>query len=275
MMASGELDGTLTQGFQQRQRGMAVRIMRRTMARRYHAATASTWHERMNDTKRNGVNWDAVEDVLLDMDGTLLDRDFDNFFFEEELPRRYAIKHGLAYEESRQRLLQMYRSVEGELQWTDLHYWSQMLGIDVVALTRQLDHRIMFLPDAVSFLQCLRSQAKRLSLVTNAHTSGLAIKVARTGVDRYVDRILNAFDVGYLKMRPEFWPTCQRLLQFDPAKTLYVDDDEGCLAAAQQYGIAYLYHRSKSSSSLPPHPSTRYNSIETLHELLGPVSDHP
>ena len=32
------------------------------------------------------LNWDGIDDVLLDMDGTLLDRHFDNFFFEEELP---------------------------------------------------------------------------------------------------------------------------------------------------------------------------------------------
>ena len=36
------------------------------------------------------IDWDRIDDVLLDMDGTLLDRHFDNFFFEEELPRRYA-----------------------------------------------------------------------------------------------------------------------------------------------------------------------------------------
>jgi putative hydrolase of the HAD superfamily len=34
------------------------------------------------------LDWDRIDDVLLDMDGTLLDRHFDNFFFEEELPRR-------------------------------------------------------------------------------------------------------------------------------------------------------------------------------------------
>ncbi|MEK9139458.1 MAG: haloacid dehalogenase, partial [Nitrospirota bacterium] len=35
------------------------------------------------------VDWTHIDNVLLDMDGTLLDRHFDNFFFEEELPRRY------------------------------------------------------------------------------------------------------------------------------------------------------------------------------------------
>lgn len=218
----------------------------------------------------NGLDWNMVDDVLLDMDGTLLDRDFDNFFFEEELPRRYAVKYGLPEAEARERLFRMYRAVEGELQWTDLHYWTRTLGIDLVAMTKELDHRITFHPDAVGFLEQLRARGKRLHLVTNAHDAGLTIKVARTGIDRYVDRMVNAFEVGYLKMRPEFWPQCQLMLGFQPSRTLYIDDDEACLAAASQYGIGYVYHRSKSSSRLPPQPSSRYSSIETFQALLPP-----
>ena len=94
------------------------------------------------------VPWEQIDDVLLDMDGTLLDRHFDNFFFEEELPRRYASMHGLSFDDSRDRLMAMYRSVEGELAWTDLHYWSERVGIDVVAMHKELDHMMGFLPGA-------------------------------------------------------------------------------------------------------------------------------
>ena len=107
-------------------------------------------------------------------------------------------------------------------------------------------------------------------VLTNAHAAGVEIKIARTRIDRYVDRIVNAFEVGHLKTRPEYWPTCQRLIGFDPSRSLYIDDDEACLAAAQQYGIGYLYHRSKSSSRLPAQPSSRYVSIESLHALITP-----
>lgn len=216
----------------------------------------------------NGFSWDGIDDVLLDMDGTLLDRHFDNVFFEEELPKRYAAKHGLEVDEALERLLTMYRKVEGELAWTDLHYWTRTLGIDVVALTKELEHRIEFLPDAEDFLRHLRARGKRVSVLTNAHAAGVAIKVARTGVDRHVDRIVSAFEIGYLKMRPEYWPACQRRLGFDPSRSLYIDDDETCLAAAHEYGIGYVYHRSKSSSRLPAQPSSRYVSIESLHQLL-------
>jgi 5'-nucleotidase len=215
------------------------------------------------------LDWSQIDDVLLDMDGTLLDRHFDNLFFEEELPKRYAVLHGMAFEAARDLLMSMYRSVEGELAWTDLHYWTKQVGIDVVAMTKELDHLIGFLPGAEEFLQNLRRMGKRVTIVTNAHESGVAIKTARTGVDRFVDRVVNAFEVGYLKMRPEYWPNCQRLVGFEPRRSLYVDDDEGCLAAAQDFGVTHLLHSAKSSSQLEAAPSSMFASIEHFSVLMN------
>jgi len=214
------------------------------------------------------LDWDTIDDVLLDMDGTLLDRHFDNYVFEEELPRRYATRHGLTYEDARDRLMAMYRSVEGELAWTDLHYWTQRLGIDVIAMHEELDHMIGFLPGAEAFLHDLRRLGKRVTIITNAHGSGVAVKAAKTGLDRQVDRIVNAFEVGYLKMRPEYWPKCRRLLGFDPARSLYMDDDEGCLTAARQFGVAHLIHHAKSSSRLPSTPLSQFASITEFAPLI-------
>jgi 5'-nucleotidase len=216
----------------------------------------------------NGFDWHQVDDVLLDMDGTLLDRHFDNFFFEEELPRRYAAKYGLDAGEARDKLFALYRSVEGELNWTDLHYWTKTLDIDVIAMTKEFDHMIGFLPHADEFLRHLHAKGKRVHLVTNAHMAGVAIKVQKTGLDRYVHRILDAFEVGYLKMRREYWPICQRVLGFEPKRTLYLDDDESCLDAAQQYGIGHIFHSAKSSSQLPAQRSARHRSIESLAAFL-------
>ena len=217
----------------------------------------------------NGPLWDGIDDVLLDMDGTLLDRHFDNMLFEEALPQRYAARYALSFEEARRSLLDMYRSVEGQLEWTDLDYWTKRIGIDVVALHRELDYLIDFLPDAKDFLLRLREAGKRITILTNAHRAGVEIKTAKTGLDQYVDRIVDAFEVGYLKMRPPYWPTCQRLVKFDPGRSLYIDDDEQCLAAAQQFGVGCIFHRSKSSSQLPPEPSATFRSLDHFGTLIN------
>ncbi len=218
---------------------------------------------------KNGLDWHSVDDVLLDMDGTLLDRDFDNFFFEEELPRRYAALHRLSEQAAREKLFALYRSVEGELAWTDLHYWTKTTGIDVVALTQELSGRICYLPGVEAFLGAVRAKRKRMTVLTNAHADGVAIKCRKTGVDKQVDRIVNAFEVGCLKMRSDYWPACRKLVGFDPGRALYIDDDEACLAAAQAFGIRHIFHSARSSTKLPPHPSSRYTPLENLQDLIS------
>ncbi|NJL16265.1 MAG: HAD hydrolase-like protein [Nitrospira sp.] len=185
------------------------------------------------------------------------------------MPRRYAALHAIPFEEARARLMAMYRSVEGELEWTDLDYWTRRVGIDVVAMHKELDHMIGFLPGAEEFLRSLRKLGKRVTIVTNAHEAGVSVKVAKTGLDRYVDRIVDAFEVGYLKMRPEYWPNCQRLLGFDPARSLFMDDDEGCLMAAQAFGVAHLVHSAKSSSQLPPVLLPQFLSVTGFSSLMN------
>jgi putative hydrolase of the HAD superfamily len=128
---------------------------------------------------------------------------------------------------------------------------------------------IGFLPGAEEFLRYLRTLGKRVTIVTNAHEAGVSIKTAKTGLDRHVDRIVDAFEVGFLKMRPEYWPRCRRLLGFDPARALFMDDDEGCLMAAQRFGVAHLIHSAKSSSQLPPAPLAQFVSVAGFAPLLN------
>ena len=104
--------------------------------------------------------------------------------------------------------------------------------------------------------------------MTNAHPKALAIKMAVTGLEPYFQQIVTAFDVGCLKLKPDYWAKAQRLLGFDPASTLYIDDDEAALASADVHGIKHLYLRSTPSSALPIQPSFIYRSIESFHALM-------
>ena len=63
------------------------------------------------------IDWNAIDTVLLDMDGTLLDLHYDNYFWIDHLPRLYAAKHGISEEESSSHLQKTFHSGEGTLQW--------------------------------------------------------------------------------------------------------------------------------------------------------------
>ena len=214
------------------------------------------------------MNWATIETVLLDMDGTLLDRAFDDHFYLEALPERYAAVRGMPVDKARERLVALYRAAEGRLDWTDLDYWTSQLELDVPAIKDSLRHRIAPHPDSLDFLGFLRERKIPVHLVTNAHPKTLAIKMEKTGLSAHLDRMVTAFDVGCLKSRVDYWVKSEAILGFNPATTLYVDDDESALLSADAHGIRHLVHRSKSSSALPPQASAKYRSIESFHALM-------
>ena len=41
------------------------------------------------------IDWQRIDTVFLDMDGTLLDLNFDTYFWMEHVPRRFSEKHGV------------------------------------------------------------------------------------------------------------------------------------------------------------------------------------
>src|ERR1700722_498690 len=85
------------------------------------------YHTQMRHS--SALDWSAIDTVLLDMDGTLLDLRFDNWFWLELIPRRYAAAHGLEVEEAQQRLTLKFVAVRGTLQWYCIDYWSGELKL--------------------------------------------------------------------------------------------------------------------------------------------------
>lgn len=218
------------------------------------------------------LNWNAIDTVLLDMDGTILDRHFDDHFWLEHVPKRYAAKHGLPLEETRQQLYRMFRSQENTLNWTDLDYWSERLGLDIPRLKEEVDHLIAVHPDVIDFLLFLRHHGKGVHLVTNAHSKTLSLKLKKTRVGTYFDTIVSAHDLGLPKEDSAFWEKLQHKIPFDPVRTLLGEDSETNLGTAAAYGIRHLIFVSGSSSALPPKPSDKYTSVRTFRELIPPTA---
>ena len=216
------------------------------------------------------LNWDRIDDVLIDMDGTLLDRHFDNFFFEEDLPRRYVAMQGLSFDASRGTVNGDVPVGGRELAWTDLHYSSGRVGIDVVAMHLSQLTLIGFLLGAEDFLKAVRIKGKRRA-ATNAHEAGVAVKSAKTGLDRYVgsDRRRVRSGLSQDEM-PEYWPgPAAGWLDSTRAALSMLTTTEMCSAAASHYGIATIIHSAKSSSQLPPVQSSKFASVEHLPALLN------
>lgn len=217
------------------------------------------------------LDWRDIDTVLLDMDGTLLDRHFDDHFWLEHVPRRWSAHHKVPLEQAREQLYALFRSQERTLNWTDLDYWSERLGLDIPQLKLEVEHLIAVHPGVMEFLAFCRQHGKQLWLVTNAHSKTLDIKLKKTLVGPWFDGIVSAHQVGVPKEDLHFWEYLQRFVTYDPARTMLGEDTEANLQTAQCYGIRHLIFVSRPSSALTPRVSRQYLSVEQFTHLIPPL----
>jgi 5'-nucleotidase len=198
-------------------------------------------------------DWRRIDVVCLDMDGTVLDLRFDNYFWLEVLPQRWGAARGLEFERALAQLRPMFESKRGTLDYYCIDHWSEELGIDIPALKHQLRDRVSWLDGAEGFLDALRARGKRVLLTTNAHPISLRVKNGQTRLGRHFDEMISSHEFGVPKEDARFWPRLAANHGVDVKRTLFVDDSSAVLQAALAAGVAWIYQVLQPDSTQPAH----------------------
>lgn len=218
------------------------------------------------------IDWNDIDTVLLDMDGTLLDLHFDNFFWLEHLPRRYAEAYGLDLPTANQKLQAHIKAHEGTLNWYCLEFWSDSLGLDIRALKEEVKHKIAVRPFVVEFLQRLKTRNKRLVLITNAHPQSLDLKLEVTAIDQWLHMVISSHEFQQPKEAQEFWQQLHQREPFEPARTLFIDDTVRILDSARAFGVRHLLCLQQPDSQREVRKISEYPAIHHFDEIM-PVDD--
>ena len=211
---------------------------------------------------------DDIQFVLLDMDGTLLDLYFDDYFWGHLVPEKYAERHDMTFGAAKDYLYKTYKSHEKTLNWCDIDFWSKELKLDIPALKEQIRHLIEVHPHVIDFLKLMKKQRKKIFLLTNAHYKTVKIKFKKTQIGEYFDDILCSFNVGHPKEYIEFWQGAQKKLKFDKEHSLFIDDTEDVMRTAREFGIKYLLFKTYASPKLEVKKSKEFLTIRDFRELM-------
>lgn len=214
------------------------------------------------------LDWERIDTVLLDMDGTLLDLHYDNHFWQVYVPEKFATKHGLSDADAREECFRRYNAKAGSLDWYCVDYWTEQLNLDIVALKEELSHLIAVHPDVTEFLGQARAAGKRVALVTNAHHKSLTLKMQKTGLGVHFDAIHCAHAFGLAKEHDAFWALLRQAEPFQPERTLLVDDSLPVLRSAQKYGIAHLLAVYQPDTRLPDKDVGEFAAIRRFAEIM-------
>jgi len=215
------------------------------------------------------LDWKDIDTVLLDMDGTVLDLHFDNYFWEEFVPARYGEMHGLSAAEASVMLRARYENVKGTLDWYCLDFWSDSLALDIARLKEDIRHKIAIRPHAVDFLQQLRASGRQLMLVTNAHPQSLDLKMQTTGIDSHFHQTVSSHSLRLAKENDGFWHALRERHPFDPARTLLIDDSLPVLRCAQKEGIRHVLGVLQPDSQRPAlAPSPEFRQISHFTDIM-------
>jgi len=213
------------------------------------------------------IPFEQIDTILLDMDGTLLDLHYDDHFWQEHVPKRYAEFNRISVAAAKEILVPKFREMEGTLEWYCVDYWSQELQMNIPELKAEVSHLIGIHDGVIHFLDVMHKSNKEVYLVTNAHEKVLNIKMEKTQLAHKFDRLITSHEFDLPKENPEFWHRLVDAHFFDPEKTLFIDDSLSVLRSAQQFGIRYLYTIQKPSSHKPPRDIDEFPMIHSFFAI--------
>ncbi|WP_416677879.1 GMP/IMP nucleotidase [Candidatus Pseudothioglobus sp. Uisw_016] len=214
------------------------------------------------------VDWSQIDTILLDLDGTLLDLNFDLHFWLKYLPNVYSEKHNTSFEDSKNIILSMLDSQEGKLTWYCLDYWEEKLDFDIMKLKGDIAHLIQVHNHVINFLITARSKEKRIYLVTNAHRKGIALKMQMSKLEGYFDKIISSHDFGVIKQEQQFWEQLSTVIDFDNERTIFFDDSLDVLESASTFKIKNIIAINKPSSMIDKKIVPGFINIESFLEVM-------
>lgn len=182
-----------------------------------------------------------IKMLSFDMDGTLVDADFNDLVWLEEIPRMYAQKEGIDFQKGYGFVLKEYEKVgENDLRWYDMNYWLKHFGLNTTyrEILQKYADKIKIYPEVKKTLEILKEEFPMV-LITVMPREFLEVKLEK--LDGYFLRTFSTIsDFKSVKTAPVYREIC-RMLNIKENELLHIGDSwEGDYLIPTEAGIRAL-----------------------------------
>ncbi|MEM2816823.1 MAG: HAD family hydrolase [Candidatus Bathyarchaeia archaeon] len=196
----------------------------------------------------------GVKVVSFDLEGTLVDMTFSEKVWNEGVPRLYAQRANLDFEEAKRIVLGEYARVgEDKIEWYDITYWFRHFGLSGDPERLLESYRSLVHPFPES-LQVLKDLSVRFKLVLTTNSNPLFIRTLANEISSYFSRVFSVTsEFGLLKRNQEAYRRVCLSMGINPNEMVHVGDrliDD--YESPRSIGIrAYLLNRAGEDCSAP------------------------
>ena len=210
------------------------------------------------------MKWNSIETFFLDMDGTILDLSYDNYFWHQHIPHVYAQKNNISFEKAKFEFEEKYKKKKNTIQWYSLNFWSNELDINLNNELIKTKHKIRVFPGVINFLDQLKKRRIEVILLTNCPRKMLNVKLTQTKLWGYFSAIISSEDFGYAKETNEFWQFLEKKITYDKDKTIFIDDNQCVLEYSCKNGLKNIISINYPDSDKKKQEIKEYQSLDSI-----------
>ena len=132
--------------------------------------------------------------ISFDLDGTLVSEDIDDWLWNEEIPKLYAEKKGISFEEGKKEVFAKYYEelhIKKNKDWFNVEFWFELFDLDMSSFEKDFKEKVKILPDVIDILNYLKDKY-RLIIISNAGHQFMTKKLNLTNLNFYFENIFSA-----------------------------------------------------------------------------------
>jgi len=183
------------------------------------------------------VKLNSTTAILSDLDGVILNLEYDIKFWELWLPGHVASQLNQNLEEVKTKIRAEIDAQRGTLNFYNLNYWDDWLNVDCMEIIREQEEKCSYLEGSYEALQRLSTLKNPKHILTNGDPRAQEYKAETQNFLEFFDSIFYSMQTGYSKEQKEFWALARHNLNLDFGDAIFIDDDFKVVTAAIKAGI--------------------------------------